>query len=181
MKLRVCSVVVGFCSLVLLIDAQNPRLLKTSGIASSNSAVKLLPSSLTFGTVTIGTTSPAQVVTLMNVGAAELHITSIRLTGIEAGDFLQNHTCGSSLAPGANCIIRVKFRPRATGARTATLAVNDSPPARIQNVILSGTGAAGMCIQPGRQCDPSPGAPRCCGGLVCRFNGGSTRVGYACK
>jgi hypothetical protein len=131
--------------------------------------------------VTIGTTSPAKVVTLTNEGTAELYITSIRFTGTDIRDFVQTHTCGSSLAAGGACSISVKFRPLATGARTAALTVNDIPPARRQDVYLGGTGAAGMCIQPAHPCSPSPGAPRCCAGLVCRFNGGSTRVGYSCK
>lgn len=180
MKLRVCCAAVGFCSLVLVTVAQNPRLFKISGIASSNSAVTLSPTSLTFGTVIIGTTSPAKVVTLTNEGAAVLYITSIRFTGTNAGDFVQTHTCGSSLTAGGKCSISVKFRPTASGARTATLTVNDNAPPGRQDVFLSGTGAAGQCIPLGRPCNPA-GAPPCCRGAVCTFNGGSTRVGYSCR
>ena len=37
------------------------------------------------------------------------------------------------------------------------------------------------CVLPGRPCSPLAGSPRCCGALRCQFNGGSTRVGYACR
>lgn len=180
MKLRVAWLAVGFCSLVLAIEAQNPGSKKPSSqlqrsptiveTALSNSSVKLSPSTLTFGTVTIGATSPTQVVTLTNDGTAELDITSIRFTGTDAEDFLQNHTCGSSLAAGASCNISVKFRPTASGARMAELTVNDNPPASRQQAPVSGTGAARRRCSPlGAYC--GVGRPPCCPGLFCNASG----------
>ena len=43
-----------------------------------------------------------------------------------------------------------------------------------------GFSTTASCIAPGRPCSPS-GGPQCCGTLKCKFNGGSTRVGYVCK
>jgi len=50
-------------------------------------------------------------VTLKNTGTAILTISSIAITGTNAGNFAQTHTCGSSLAAGASCGISVTFRP----------------------------------------------------------------------
>jgi len=49
-------------------------------------------------------------------------------------------TCGTSLAAGASCTVSVEFKPAASGALTATLAVADS--VGTQSVTLTGTGAS---------------------------------------
>ncbi|HKN70900.1 MAG TPA: FG-GAP-like repeat-containing protein [Terriglobales bacterium] len=66
---------------------------------------ELSPTSLGFGSVAIGTTSPAQATTLTNVGTTTLNITNIAITGTNAGDFAQTYTCESSLGAGASCSI----------------------------------------------------------------------------
>jgi hypothetical protein len=43
--------------------------------------------------------------------------------GTNAGDFVQTHTCGSTLAVGATCSISARFKPAASGIRTAALSV----------------------------------------------------------
>jgi hypothetical protein len=69
-----------------------------------------------------------------------LEITSIGITGVDAGDFGQSNACPSSLAAGDNCVIRVTFTPGTTGARTATLAVVDNAEIRRQQSRLFGKG-----------------------------------------
>ena len=56
--------------------------------------------------------------TLTNVGGATLTINSIAVSGGNAGDFAQNNNCGTSLAPGAFCTIKVTFTPTTTGPRS---------------------------------------------------------------
>jgi hypothetical protein len=56
---------------------------------------KLSPTSLGFGNVIVGSTSPPQLVTLSNVGTTASVSAASRLPG---PDFAQTHTCGSSLA-----------------------------------------------------------------------------------
>jgi hypothetical protein len=116
----------------------SPQLVPLSGIGTT---AKLSVTNLNFGSVTVGTTSAAKTVTLTNIGTFALSITSIAITGTNAGDFLQTHTCGSSLAAGASCTISVKFKPTATGARSGALTITDSAAGSPQQVILSGTGA----------------------------------------
>src|SRR5439155_4350673 len=89
------------------------------------STVSLSPGSLTFSAQQVDTTSPPQPVTLSNSGTASLSITSIAVSGTNAGDYGQSNNCGNSLAAGANCAINVTFSPTAMGARSASLTVTD--------------------------------------------------------
>jgi Cep192 domain 4 len=102
----------------------------------------LSPTSETFSTQSIGTTSAAQTVTLKNTGTTSVTITGIAIAGTNAGDFAQTHTCGSSLATGASCNISVAFKPTASGTRTAALSVTDNAAGSPQKVTLNGIGTA---------------------------------------
>jgi YVTN family beta-propeller protein len=98
------------------------------------------PTSLSFAAQTVGTMSPPRTVTLTNSLATALTITSVTFTGNDPADFSQSNTCGASLAAKKHCTISVTFKPTATGARTATLDVNDNANNSPQKVSLSGTG-----------------------------------------
>jgi len=106
----------------------------------TGTTAKLSPTSLNFGTVTVGTTSPAKTVTFTNIGTTSITGISIAITGVNAGDFLQANTCGTSLKAGANCTISVKFKPTLKGARRAAVTVKDNAAGSPQSVSLSGTG-----------------------------------------
>jgi len=99
-------------------------------------AVSLSPTSLTFSSQNVSTTSAAQTVTLSNTGNASLSISSIATTG----DFAQTSACGTSLAAGANCQISVTFKPTTNGQRTGSLSVNDNASGSPQSVSLTGSG-----------------------------------------
>jgi N,N-dimethylformamidase beta subunit-like protein/HYDIN/CFA65/VesB family protein/centrosomal CEP192-like protein len=108
-------------------------------------AASLSPASLSFGPQQVGTTSSGQTVTLTNTGTGPLTISSIGITGTNAGDFGQTNTCPvspSTLAAGANCTVSVRFSPSATGTRSASLSVTDDAPGSPQTVTLSGSGTA---------------------------------------
>ncbi|HEU5440862.1 MAG TPA: N,N-dimethylformamidase beta subunit family domain-containing protein [Ktedonobacterales bacterium] len=98
------------------------------------------PSSLTFAGQNVGTTSPAQTVTLTNTGTAPLSVSGISISGTNAAEFGQSTTCGSSVAVGASCTVSVTFSPAKSNTRTATLTVADSAPSGTQSVALSGSG-----------------------------------------
>ena len=87
--------------------------------ASSAPQIGIAPASLAFGGQSMGTTSPAQAVTLTNTGTATLDI-----TGIAAGSqFGQTNNC-ASLAPSASCTVQVTFSPAvAAGALNSTVDV----------------------------------------------------------
>jgi hypothetical protein len=102
--------------------------------------VVLSAGSLSFGKQIVGTTSPAQSVTLSNTGNATLTIISITVTGADLGDFAQTNTCGSSVPAGGNCVISVTFAPMATGSRFASLSIADNALGNPQTVSLKGGG-----------------------------------------
>src|SRR5439155_14993623 len=107
---------------------------------TSGPVVALSHASLNFGTVAIGATSGTKTVTLTNVGTTTLTISGIAITGANAGDFAQTHTCGSSLAAGASCAISVTFKPTASGTRTAVLSVSDNRAEEQKKERLRGVG-----------------------------------------
>ncbi|HXJ94620.1 MAG TPA: choice-of-anchor D domain-containing protein [Terriglobia bacterium] len=119
----------------------SPQTVSLTG-AGGLPSVSLSPTSLTFASQNIGTTSPAQVVTLTNTGNGTLSLTSITITGTNPGDFAETNTCGTAVAAGANCSISVTFSPTTTGTRTATLSVTDNAAGSPQTVSLTGTGAS---------------------------------------
>jgi hypothetical protein len=114
----------------------SPQAISLSGTGAS-AVVNLSPSSLTFGSQLLGTTSAAQNVTLTNTGNATLTITSIAASG----DFAETNTCGSSVAAGANCTISVTFTPEGIGTLTGAVAITDNAyGSPHQTVTLTGTG-----------------------------------------
>ena len=116
-----------------------PQTIGLSGTGVS-AVAQASPSSLTFVNQTVGSTSPAQTVTLYSEGNAPLTGISITITG----DFAKTTACTTSLAAGANCTISVTFTPTATGTRTGTLSISDNAPGSPQTVSLSGTGTGAV-------------------------------------
>jgi Abnormal spindle-like microcephaly-assoc'd, ASPM-SPD-2-Hydin len=96
---------------------------------------------LSFGIVTVGTTSVAKAVTVTNKGTVSVSFTGFAISGTAAGDFLiASNTCASTLAAGAHCAVQIKFKPTATGARSAALNVSDNGGGSPQKVTLTGSG-----------------------------------------
>jgi uncharacterized repeat protein (TIGR01451 family) len=116
-----------------------PHVGVVQSIPAQVSSVILAPTSLTFNSQSIGTTSAAQTVTLTNGGSAALAISGITLTGTNSGDFAETNTCPASLAVDANCTISVTFKPTATGSRTAAISIADNATGSPQTVALTGT------------------------------------------
>ena len=103
-------------------------------------AVSLSPSSVDFGSQLVGTTSTPRPVTLTNTGTATLTISSIALSGTNAGDYGQSNNCPASLAANASCTITLTFSPSATGTRSASVAITDNAAGSPHSVSLTGTG-----------------------------------------
>jgi len=99
-------------------------------------AVTFSPTSLTFPTQLVFTTSKAQPVKLTNTGAGVLLITKISVTV----QFKQTNNCPSSMAPGANCTIIVKFHPSTKGVFHGVVSVTDNAAGSPQKVPVTGTG-----------------------------------------
>jgi hypothetical protein len=134
-------------SITLTDNAGNsPQSISLTGTGTTAPTVSLMPLSITFTTAqAIGSTSPAQTVTLSNTGSATLLVSSIGASG----DFGTTNTCGASVAAGANCSIAVTFTPTAVGNRYGTLTVTDNNNGTLgstQTVALEGTGQGGPLV-----------------------------------
>src|SRR6266478_4715886 len=116
----------------------SPHNVPLTGRGLAATTVSLSPSSLSFGSQAVGTTSAPQPVTLTNTGTGTLNVVDIATTG----DFAQTNNCGTSMTAGASCTINVSFTPAASGTRTGTLSVTDNADASPQTVSLTGTGIA---------------------------------------
>jgi hypothetical protein len=109
-------------------------------LTGTGTSVQLTPVSVNFGNQPVGTTSLAKRITLINEGSVTVNITGISLTGTNASDFAQTNTCGTSVASGASCFIKVTFTPSATGKRTAQVLVSDDGGGSPQKTGLTGNG-----------------------------------------
>jgi hypothetical protein len=117
--------------------AGSPQTISLKGTAT---VVEVSPASLNFGSVKLGTSSPPQNVSVTNTGTVALSITSIGISGADAGDYSETTTCGTGLGAGASCWISVTFTPRAKNSRVAQLSISDNGGVSPQTVGLAGTG-----------------------------------------
>ena len=98
-------------------------------------ALSVSPGNLSFPTVSVGSSTAAQTVTIQNSGGQTLKVSSISTTG----DFSQTNSC-TSLAQAATCNISVVFTPTASGARNGSLTVATNGVAGTQTILLVGIG-----------------------------------------
>ncbi|WP_328324621.1 choice-of-anchor D domain-containing protein [Kribbella sp. NBC_00382] len=94
------------------------------------------PSSLTFASQALNTTSAAKAVTVTNTGSLAASVSSVTVSG----DYTQTNNCGS-IAVNASCTVNVSFRPTASGTRSGSLTINSNATNNPTTVALSGTGA----------------------------------------
>jgi hypothetical protein len=117
------------------------------GVSSSVALAQLAvsPTSLTFTTQALATTSAKQQVNVTNSGSAAVSFTSITVTGSFS---VSSSTCSikNGLAAAGTtddtCYVRVGFTPTAAGQTTGTLTFVDSASGSPQTVTLTGTGSA---------------------------------------
>jgi len=107
-----------------------------------NVPATLSPTSLTFGTQVLSTSSAPQAFTLTNSAPNALTITNIGFTGAAAADYSQTNTCGSALSGNSSCAINVTFTPTGVNSRGATMTVTDSAPGGSQSATVTGVGTA---------------------------------------
>jgi hypothetical protein len=116
----------------------NPQAVPLEGTASE---IGVSPLSLGFGTVKVENASAGQVVAITNMGTLTAYV-EISVGGADPQDFLVESTCISDvLQPGTGCSLFVRFIPTVSGARTATLVINDAATNVPVSVSLSGTGS----------------------------------------
>ena len=109
------------------------------------SILTMSPASLGFGNQPIGTASTSKTVTLKNISAAAVPLTSIT----PSGDFsVPSKTCGASLAAGASCTVNVTFKPTVTGAVSGDVTVTFPGEGSPQRLGMSGTGQNPITLSP---------------------------------
>jgi hypothetical protein len=122
--------------------AGSPQTITVTGTGvTSAGTLSISPTTLSFAAFTVGQTSPAQAIQLVNTGNTAINITSIETSG----DFAETNTCGTLptvLNVGATCSISVTFTPTATGTRAGGLTIQDDAANSPQGVTLTGTGNA---------------------------------------
>lgn len=127
-------------------DASNsPQTEQLTGTGVS--AVTLSPMSLSFGSLSLNTTSAAKTVTVRNYQTVPLTITEISASG----DFVETTNCPQSpitLGAKLSCTISVTFTPTATGSRTGTLTISEDAPNSSQSALLTGTGVLPVVLSP---------------------------------
>jgi hypothetical protein len=118
----------------------SPQLVELSGTGTLPFTVS--PSTLAFGSVTVGGKSAAKTVTLTNNEATTTAFTfsaSGNYSAVGSG----TSPCGSSLASKKSCTISVTFEPTTKGAIDGDVSITDKTEIKVQSVMLSGTGTGG--------------------------------------
>jgi hypothetical protein len=102
-------------------------------------SLSVSPTSLSFGSIPVGTTAPAQQITVTNNGNAP-----VTLTGFGIGSpFAYTNSCPVSpatIAVGTSCTISVMFTPWMVGSHTGALSINSDATGSPHDVWLSGSG-----------------------------------------
>jgi len=110
-------------------------------LVGTGTVVKLSPTRLNFPPQKVGTKSAPQIIQLTNTGSVPLNFTHFIFTnGNNPRDFLETDTCGSQIAPGASCSIKITFSPRKKGACSAFVQIEDDGGGSPQEPRLAGTG-----------------------------------------
>jgi len=118
--------------------------LSGNGVATPSPSMTVTPTSVQFADRSVGTRSPAETVTVTNDGTARLDITTVRLEGIDPGQFSQTNNCAnSSLAPDESCTASVRFEPSSRGEKNASLDIASNAGTRQVALTGTATGAGG--------------------------------------
>jgi hypothetical protein len=117
---------------------------QASAVVATAPSANLVPASINFGNVVVGSNSNVQTSTLTNLGTATL--STIVVNDPSLPDFSQTNNCGATLAINASCTISMVFSPTTANTEQATLTVtsNDSP----QSITLNGVGQPPVVISP---------------------------------
>ena len=120
-------------------DASNPTLLTNllgTGALPAVPAIQLSPTSTSFGNAVMGRPGEQKTITIKSIGRADLHITSIYVTG----DYSMTHGCPATMPPDTQCTATVGFNPTIPGTRPGALVVESNATPPVTQATLSGKG-----------------------------------------
>jgi uncharacterized repeat protein (TIGR01451 family) len=118
-------------------SSDGPQTLTLSG-NGTNPGISVAPTSLTFPSQGIGTTSSAQPVVVTSSGTSPLTVSSVAVSG----PFQITDGCSGAgpITPTGTCTVQVAFKPTALGPASGTLTIASD--GGTKTVALSGTGVA---------------------------------------
>ncbi|HET9407547.1 MAG TPA: Ig-like domain repeat protein [Candidatus Sulfotelmatobacter sp.] len=120
-----------------------------SGVVPTVAQMSVSPSSLSFGSQTVGTVSGQQIAVLTNNYTNSFNISGISVGGTNAADFSlvpngpstpNNCLAVTSLPSGASCTLYATFTPSFPNFESAKIAITDGANNSPQTVFLTGTG-----------------------------------------
>jgi Beta-propeller repeat/Abnormal spindle-like microcephaly-assoc'd, ASPM-SPD-2-Hydin len=127
---------VGTASIQLSYTALGSPQIQSINLTGTTSSLTLSASSLSFGSVPVGTTSAPQTLTATNQGSTALTFTSITASG----DFAETDNCTKApIQPTTGCTINVTYSPTAAESSVGSLTLNDNAPGSPQVVLLNGS------------------------------------------
>ena len=118
--------------------------LTTAASAPNAPALSLNPTSVNFGSITVGSSSAKSVV-ISNSGTASLTISQITPGG--AGYSVSGFTLPVTLAAGASTSFTVSFAPSTTGSASGNISLVSNASSTAASLPLTGTGAAAPVAQ----------------------------------
>jgi 6-phosphogluconolactonase (cycloisomerase 2 family) len=118
----------------------SPQLVGLSGTGLAQETVS--PSSLNFGTVTIGKTSAIKTIKLTNNTASSIAISSIAASGDFSAVPATSGGCGSSLGANASCTEDVFFTPTELGTVDGSVIFADASSQQYVTLTAKGSGTA---------------------------------------
>ncbi|HEY4333550.1 MAG TPA: choice-of-anchor D domain-containing protein [Ilumatobacteraceae bacterium] len=109
--------------------------------AGGEPALASVSSGADLGSVVVGHNGPNPAhFDIENIGLTPADVTSVHITGVDAGDFkVSANGCGVGLAMAGTCGVEVVFKPTASGRRMAMLKVSTSL-GQYTSMFLSGSG-----------------------------------------
>lgn len=126
-------------------DGSGSQVVNLTGVGT---LVTLSPSTLSFGTVTLGASKTGTVTLTNKSSSSSLSITGMTVTGTN-GTYTQlatenyaieSTTCGSTVSPETSCTFTISFTPSLAGTLDGQLFVFDSEADSPQSISLTGTG-----------------------------------------
>jgi Abnormal spindle-like microcephaly-assoc'd, ASPM-SPD-2-Hydin/Beta-propeller repeat len=109
-------------------------------IIQPNDTLTLTPTTLTFPSTSVGSTSAAMTATLFNGTNKSIYVIQGTLT--DSKDFTQSGNCGI-LSPQASCTITFTFTPQSAGTLTSTYSTGDlDNPSNLLTITLTGGATA---------------------------------------
>jgi regulation of enolase protein 1 (concanavalin A-like superfamily) len=106
-------------------------------------AVSVSPTTIDFGTQTVGSSNGLRRATVTNSGTAPLIVSGTFFSGANPGDWPGlTTTCTQTIPAGGTCSIEVGFRPGASGARNGEIVLTSNAPTSPDRIYLRGVGEA---------------------------------------